>query len=198
VAEISQEAPPADTRDPVVGALLEQIDAVILDARALVGDLAPDQFNWQPGPRRWSIGQCLQHVTLTARLYAEPLEAMIVEARGRQDRGVKPFREGWFTKWFVRSMEPPPKLRVRTFRRIEPAERLDPNQVLADFVAVHQRLADLLSGVEAGMLVRATMRSPFVPLLEFTLGQVYELSLAHARRHLWQARQVAAEPSFNA
>jgi hypothetical protein len=187
---------PAEPQDPIIRSLLEQLDAVILDAKSLAGDMTAEEFNWQPGPRRWSVGQCLQHITLTARLYLEPVQAMTEQARKRQSERARPYREGAFTRWFVRSMEPPPSLRIRTFGKVEPSPRLDREAVLTDFEAVHRTLGELLSGVDSALLLQARMRSPFVSLLQFTFGQVYALNLAHARRHIWQARQVVAEPAF--
>lgn len=196
MTNILHEAQPADTREPEIQALAEQLESLVLDARAVSEQLTDDQFNWRPTPRRWSVGQCLQHITMTARLYAEPMARMTAEARDREARGARPLRESAFSRWFVNSMDPPPKLRIRTFGRIEPAARLDRDTVLKEFEEVHGDLARALHGVTPGMLRQARMRSPFVPLLQFTFGQAYHLNLAHGRRHLWQARQVLADPAF--
>jgi hypothetical protein len=194
--ETASEPRQADTRDPEVTGLLEQIDAVIMDARSLAGELTEKEFNWQPASRRWSVGQCLQHITLTTQLYAGNIQPMVATARERKARGERPYREGVVSRWFVRSMEPPPSMRIRTFAKVQPAPHLDRDQTLADFEAVHRTLVAGLDGVDASLLRQARMPSPFVSLLQFTLGQVYGLNLAHARRHLWQARQVATESAF--
>jgi hypothetical protein len=186
----------AAPRDPSIRGYLDQLDAVLLDARDLAGTLTPAQFNWRPDPRRWSVGQCLEHVTLTARLYLDRTEAMIAEARQRADRGEAAYREGWFSRWFVRSMEPPPAIRVRTFGRIEPAPVLDRAAVLAAFEAVHQQFARFMTAADGVPLTHARTTSPFTSLLRFTLNQVFAMNLAHARRHLWQARQVQTHPAF--
>jgi hypothetical protein len=190
------EPPQADTRDPEITGLIEQITAVVLDARSLAGELTEKEFNWQPSDRRWSVGQCLQHITMTTQLYAGNIQPMVAAARERKARGGQPYREGFISRWFVRSMEPPPSMRIRTFAKVQPAPHLDRDGTMADFEAVHRALADSLDGVDSSLLTQARMPSPFVSLLQFTLGQVYGLNLAHGRRHLWQARQVAKESGF--
>ncbi|HSJ23527.1 MAG TPA: DinB family protein [Longimicrobiales bacterium] len=184
--------------DPRIRGYLEQLDAILLDARELAADLTSAQFNWRPDGRRWSVGQCLEHLTLTVRLYPRRIEEMIEEARSRSAAGGKPYREGWFSRWFVRSMEPPPSLRVRTFSKVEPPRELDRDAVLAAFEASHGRLADLMRAADGVSLTHGRMPSPFLSVLKFTMNQVFDMNLAHARRHLWQARQVVAHPSFPA
>jgi hypothetical protein len=183
-------------RDPTIRGYLEQLDAILLDARTLAADLTAEQFNWRPDGRRWSVGQCLEHLTLTVRLYLAKVEAMLLEARDRQARGAAPYREGWFTRWFVRSMEPPPSLRVRTFGKVDPPSTLDPARVLAEFEESHRALGMLMRQTDGVSLMHGRTTSPFTSLLRFTLNQVFIMNLAHARRHLWQARQVEAHPGF--
>jgi hypothetical protein len=182
--------------DPVIGAYLEQLDAILLDARTLASGLSPQQFNWRPAGRQWSVGQCLEHLTLTVRLYTPRVELAVAEARDRAARGEKPYREGWFSRWFVRSMEPPPSLRVRTFRPVEPAFSMDRDLTLEHFEAAHLGFLGLLRGMDGPSLLQGRTPSPFLPLLSFTVGQAVAMNLAHARRHLWQARRVVTHPAF--
>jgi hypothetical protein len=181
--------------DPRIRQILEEIEAVRLDGRSVCDGLTRHQFNWRADPRRWSIGQCLEHLVLTARLYPTSIERMIAQSRARQQRE-RPYREGPFTRWFIRTMEPPPVIRVRTAAKVVPRALLDPETVGREFeesLAEFARLARMADGLS---LVHAKMRSPFMPLLQFTLGQTFAVNLAHVRRHLWQARQVRSAPGF--
>jgi hypothetical protein len=184
--------------DPVLRDYHEQLEAVRREARDMAAGLDRLAFNWRPDGRRWSVGQCLEHLVLTARLYPDRIEAMIGEARARQAQGRKPYRRGLIADWVIRGMEPPPGLRIRSPRRVEPASGLDPAEVLAVFEEVHGRLGALMHAADGVSLQHARMRSPFLPLLWFTTGQAFAVNLSHARRHLWQARQVLKEPAFPA
>jgi hypothetical protein len=183
--------------DPFRASLIEQLDAIVIDARTLADGLSPEQFTWKPDEKRWSVGQCLDHLTRTAQLYPTHIERMIEESRRRA--GVaRPYREGWLSRWVVAGMEPPPRMRIRTMRRVEPPAQLDRDRVLDEFAAVHRRLHDLIIASDGVSLRHGRMRSPFAPILRFTLGQVFAINLAHARRHLWQARQVRQHANFPA
>lgn len=190
--------PAAQVKDPFLGSLIEQLDAVLLDVHALTEGLTPVQLNWTPSSGRWSIGQCLEHLTRTVRLYPAEIERMIGESRIRTGSGARPYREGWLARRVVSGMEPPPKMRIRTIRKVEPPPVADRDTVLSDFEAAHTRLRELIVASDGVSLRHGRMQSPFVPLIRFTLGQVLALNIAHARRHLWQARQVLKHPNFPA
>jgi hypothetical protein len=175
---------------------LEEVSALRLDVAAIADGLSNGQFSWRPSTRGWSVGQCIDHVTRTLQLYPEKIESMIAEARRREAQGERPFREGAFTRWFVRSMEPPPGMRVRTMGVVDPPVALERDVVLTGFEAELSRLAAFIRAADGVSLQHARTRSPFVPIIQFTLGQVFALNLAHARRHLWQARQVTQRPGF--
>jgi hypothetical protein len=173
---------------------LAQTEGVRAAAREVGGDLTRAQFNWRADPSRWSVGQCIHHVTLTARLYPAEIERMIEESRARASQ--RAYREGRIAGMVVSGMEPPPKMRVRTMRKVVPAADLEPEQTLAEFDAIHVQLEELMIAADGVSLQHARMRSPFLPLLRFTLGQAFAVNVAHARRHLWQAREVRQHPSF--
>lgn len=183
--------------DRFLGSLIEQLDEVLVDARALTEGLTPEQFTWRPDERRWSIGQCLEHVTRSILLYPAEIERMIEEARSRADTA-KRYREGWFSRWVIASMEPPPRMRIRTKRSVEPANDLDRDTVLREFELALGRLQELMLASDGVSLRHGRMRSPFAPILRFTLGQTFAINLGHARRHLWQARQVRQHANFPA
>jgi hypothetical protein len=108
------------------------------------------------------------------------------------------YRPGFIANWVVRSMEPPPRLRVKTFRPLEPAPRLGAAAVTAEFLGALDGLADTIARVQSVDPNGGRMRSPFLGALRLTLDQAIRLQLGHARRHLWQAWQVRKSPRFPA
>jgi hypothetical protein len=184
--------------NPTLSDYLDQLDSIVLEARELTNGLTPQQFTWRPSERGWSIGQCLEHLTRTVKLYVPRIEVVIEESRQRKGRGEKGYRDGLLAAWLIRTMEPPPGLRIRTFRAIEPAGSADPVTVLAEFEASHARLADLMVAADGVSLSHGRMSSPFAAPIRFTLRQAFAVNLAHGRRHLWQARQVRSHGAFPA
>jgi hypothetical protein len=191
-----QKAPVANVHDPVLLDLLAQMDALRRDARELTEGLTPAQLNWRQHPSRWSILQCLEHLTRTVHLYDERVAAMMKESRERQARGEKPYRPRPLTNWFIKGMEPPPKMRVRTMHSVNPPPDLDPGRVQREFDEAHAQLASWIAAADGVSLSHGRSTSPFSRLFKFTLGQVFTINAAHGRRHLWQARQVRQDPAF--
>lgn len=189
---------PEPALSPRAGEYQQQLEALRRDALALTADLTDDQVNWHPSPDRWSIAQCLSHLVLSGKQYAPGMAAAVEEARRRAGAGMAPYRAGFISNWVVRSMEPPPRLRVKTFRALEPTPLVGAAAVTAEFLGTLDALADTiarLQGVDPG---RGRMRSPFLGVLRLTLDQAIRLQLGHARRHLWQAWQVRKSPRFPA
>jgi hypothetical protein len=175
---------------------LERIEAIKRDSMELVEGLTDEQLNWRPDATRWSIGQCLKHVILSGAPNLSRLDALIEEARQRERTGQARFRQGIVARWFIRSMEPPPRFKAKTFRSMEPLEAVNGSTLIREFTEFHEALALRLRAMRGVDPDRARMASPFFRPLRFTLGQTMALLVVHARRHLWQARQVLQHPSF--
>ena len=47
--------------------LRKQFEQISTDADTLVTPLGQEQFVWKPGPNRWSIAECLEHMNATAQ-----------------------------------------------------------------------------------------------------------------------------------
>lgn len=175
---------------------LDEIEALKRDARELLDGLSDAQARWRPSPRQWSIAECVEHIVLAGEPYLPRIEAMIADAKVRAERHEPPYRPGRVARWFVGSMEPPPRLRVKTFRTMEPGEPRPAADVQARFTAMHERLATLVRSAAGVPQHGARTTSPFAPVLRLTLDQAIGLLTAHGRRHLWQARQVRQQPGF--
>lgn len=179
--------------------LERQLDQVVADAHAVVGGLASHQVNWRPARDRWSVGECVSHLNVGIRAALPALDRAIESARARGYSGHGPFRYGWFARWMVRSMEPPPQRRFTTFPVFQPAPAPhDAALLLAEFAAVRDELRARLARAEGVDWRRARVTSPASRLLRLPFGAYVAFLLAHDRRHLWQARQVRNDPGFPA
>lgn len=188
-SEPAQLSPPLDEYQ-------RQYEALREETRQLVEGLSREQLNWSPAPDRWSIGQCLAHLNQVDRAYGKALERGIDAAREKGMIGGGRIRYNWFERWFIRSMEPPPKRRFAAPRKVVPAEDHDPGEVLERYVELKDRLIDLLRRSDDLDVCRAKIASPLAKFLKFRLGAAFAFVAAHDRRHLWQARQVRESPGF--
>jgi hypothetical protein len=80
-------------------------------AQALAAGLTEQQLNWQPEPGSWSVGQCLEHLSITNEAYLTSISAAL---REKPDSPVEQITPGWFGRWFIHSfVEPSPNSKAR-------------------------------------------------------------------------------------
>ncbi len=184
-----------ETREPELAEHLEQIETQNTEVSELTERLTQVQFDWRPGPDRWSVGEHLAHLTLTNRPYLEAIGPALSAARAAGWTGRGPFRYGWLGNWFARSMEPPPRMRVRTARRLEPHAGRTKEEVAREFAVTQEMLARAIREADGLDLRRASIRSPFLKVFKLSVGQAFNVLMGHNRRHLWHIRQIAADPA---
>jgi len=169
---------------------IRQVEAIKADAVALASRLGDEPFNWQPGPNRWSAGQCLEHLNITHRAMLPRMREAAERTRASGRRAAGATRHGFLMRWFINGMEPPPKRRYRTGAGFVPPSDVSREPVLAEFTKLHDDLLRLLEQLDGYDLGAAKVQSPFAKWLRYKLGSAIALQMAHDRRHLWQAREV--------
>lgn len=173
-----------------------QFEAVRSDARSLVEGLTDAQFNWRQEPGRWSIAECLAHLNATGQMFLPAIDRQMKQARaaGMLSRG--PYRHGLLGKLFLRTMEPPAKLKFKAPKLYTPM----PEHLLAviapAFSSLQDQFVSRLREADGLDLGRVKVTSPANSFIKLTLGQTFAVLAAHERRHLWQARQVRQDANF--
>jgi hypothetical protein len=176
------------------------LEASEREALAVSAPLSHAQFHWQPmGGRAWSVALCLDHLTLAARTYVTAMTAAVDKAlvRGAPPRH-DPLSPGWFARWFIREMEPPPRRRLKAPTKIVPAATGSKDEIVSRFIDSQRDLRRRLAEWDDLDLNRIRFKNPFVPILYYQVGAGFLILAAHNRRHLLQARNVVQSPDFPA
>ncbi len=172
------------------------LEASDREARALLADLDEERFNWRPDERSWSVAQCLDHLNVANRVYLAVMRPAVEDARRRGVLRQGPIRPPMLERWFVRTLEPPPKFRLPTPRKIVPAFRKTRAEVSEEWGRLQADLADLLREAASLDLNAARFKNPFLPLVHFRVGTGFLVIEAHERRHILQAKKVRRHPDF--
>jgi hypothetical protein len=194
---------------PEIDEFRRHFEQLANEADAIAAPLSDAQFAWNPSasapsalrrgkPARvgWSVAQCIDHLNVTARLYLPQLDEGIANAIRQGRYGEGPFQYWWIARLFVRTLEPPPRLRSRTPAAFEPPSGRTRREIMAAFRAYQVQYIDRLRQSNGLDLARARVRSPAVRWLVMPLGSGFAAMVAHERRHLWQARRVIEHPQF--
>ena len=177
-----------------------QLLAIRQDAPSLWGGLSDIEFNWKPSFDKWSIAECLAHLSPTASRTVPVLDEMIARGRAKGLLSDGPFVLGLIERAFIRSLEPPVRFRARAPRRLLP-----PSSSGLSIAAVRREFMEWQDAIDARLdradgidLVRVKGPSPAFPLIRWSLGAMLAVTLAHERRHIWQARELRKHPQFPA
>jgi hypothetical protein len=176
--------------------ILYQLKVVREDAKGLVAGLSEAQFNWSPDAGQWSVGQCLEHLNLTARQSLPLFEEAIEKGLEQGIRSNGPYAYGDLSRVFLRVVEPPVRMRVKAPQGFRPASTLVPEKVMAEFDESHELAESLAKRANGLDLARIKARSAFSKLVKYNLGMAFWILAAHDRRHIWQARQLLADKGF--
>lgn len=172
----------------------EQFDALKQRAKALLEGLSPEQANWRPAEGSWSAAQCIEHLILAGRPFLDGIDAMIAEGRAKELLARPPYDHPAMGRWVIRIVEPPYRIRTKTFADMAPKPALDPAAVFAEFWALQNQFKERIyraNGLDIGA-IRSKMPAGFT----LSLGQWFAFVAAHERRHLWQAEKISQAPGF--
>jgi DinB superfamily len=177
---------------------LRELDAQKAEGRGVCAGLTGPQFNWRPAPGSWSVAECLKHLSVAMTATLPRFDQAIERGRAHGRTAPGPFRYSWFAKMMIRSMEPPPRWRMKTQRVFDvPAGVVHAmTHVLPEFVATCDQLGERVRRSDGLDLRRVRVVSPASSLLRMPLGAYFRFVIVHNNRHLWQARQVRAAPGF--
>ncbi len=173
--------------------MIEELDALENRAATLFRSHDEVALTRQPGPKRWSAAECVEHLTITSKLYLDYLPQLIEEARSAGKIGGGPFKmdfKGRLLKWFL---EPPYKTKARTIKAADVHASQRPDVVLREFVETQSSLRQLYRSVQGLALDKVLVTSPFNTNMKYSLFSCFGVINAHQRRHLWQAEQTLAQ-----
>jgi hypothetical protein len=172
-------------RERLVEYLLRTRDQVLAETEKL----SDAQWNFKPGPDRWSVGEVVEHLALAESFLAEsrqkvmtgpaPTPEQLAAAKGKEELILKAI--------------PDRTQKVQAPEPIQPKQRLGPrSKVMA---AYRDRRAGTLeyARTTADDLRSRVGESPLGPLDAY---QWLLFVAAHNERHLGQIREVKADPKF--
>ena len=179
---------------PELQSLIDQIDACERSAVQVVDGLNDEDVNWVPaastGVSKWSIAQCLNHLTLMNEFYLRGWMDALTKAASRGVGTFTSLRPTPFGRWFARSMEPPVRMKLKANQVATPAARFPRAGLVEAYAASHDTYRRLVSAAATVDVNRIVRPNAFIPSVKMRLATVLLIIPAHDRRHLWQAGNV--------
>lgn len=168
-----------------VESALKELDDNSAKFTALFDGLSEEELNRRTDGSSWSIAQHIQHVTRAGRQFGLAMKVAITDARKRGLLSKGPFRPDFIGRLFLKALEPPVKLRVKSPKPAIPDELVAVETLNADFMKMRKKLKEVYLESAGIDLERLKMRHPLNRLLNFNFAVWLALVPSHERRHLW-------------
>ncbi len=168
------------------------------DVRLELEPRSDEQWNWRPGPGRWSIGECMQHLAITTELMLGRVKPALESARAKGMTGDEPYGYGPIGGWFVRIMEQPGKRPMPSPANFLPQSSLPKAVVLNAFHHAQEDFRQTMTGAYGLALdrIKAPSSARGAWWLRLNVAAWFAATLAHERRHVAQARRVRTAEGF--
>ena len=156
-----------------------------MEAGRVTSGISEEQL-WQPSPDGgWSVGECLAHLNIVGEGYALKLRPVLQKAQNQKGRG--PFHFGLLGGFFVRSLTPDAKPKLKTPSSFQP----EPQEgVVERFLGLQDDLLELTRQAEGLELERTVISSPVSRFVRLSAFEALNAVTVHELRHLAQAARV--------
>jgi hypothetical protein len=156
----------------------------------LADSTSAEHWSSRADPDRWSAGECVAHLNLTALAFL-PLIRRALEQAAAIGGGAPARYHRNLTGWMLwRSAGPPVRFRVRTTAPFVPTGTEPLSRLLSAFDRLQADQLECVAQAEGRPIHRVTITSPFDPRLRYNLYACLTILPRHQERHLWQAEQV--------
>lgn len=156
--------------------------------------LTPSQLNWKPSAEEWSIGQCVDHLTVTNSHYPAILEN-VLKGEKRTFWEKLPFLPNFFGNMLLSFLENDKK-KLKAPKVFEPAQSSVNKDVINKFKTSQNQLAELIKKTSNLPLDKTIITSPVSSMVTYSLLHAYNVLTTHDRRHFEQALRVHKLANF--
>lgn len=188
---------PTVALDPQLERLVAEFDRIKSVSSEIFDMLDQQELNWRPGPDRWSVAECFEHLSITAEMLTTPLRNAIDEGRRKGLLKPGPYKHGLIGKFFIKSLQPGGrKVKVPAVYAPSHDSELDGRVLRHRFLSLQDEVKDIIHRANGVDLARVKVSSPALSILKLNAAEWLAATVAHQDRHIDQARRVMLEPAF--
>lgn len=167
-------------------------EQAIAQVKSLVEGVESTQLNQPEAAGKWSMLQCIEHMSLASQLYNDNIAAKL--NNGHLQPAKATYKGHWKGRMFAKMNAPKPggeiPMKLKTFKFMEPPATLDADEVINQFYTVHQTMIDLIEQSRNVNIDRLKVATALGKMVKLRLGEAYRFLLAHTQRHLVQLERI--------
>lgn len=179
-----------------INAIEENLHAISEEAKSAFSRLSPDQLNWKPGPDKWSVAQCLEHLITTNQTYEPILNEIAAGTYHKTMWARLPIFPSLWAKLFLKSLDPANTKKLKAPKKFEPAQSNLSAAIVDEFVSHQDYVVQQIKATDSKHPERIVISSPAAKFITYTLMDAYRIMVVHEQRHLAQAKRVVANAAF--
>lgn len=179
---------------PQLASIVTQLDAASQRLGALAARTPADRWTQRADPNRWSVGECIVHLSLTTAAYLPLIRAGLDDPQARTTPATRYRRDplGWLLGYLVgrwpRVLRT--RLRVKTPAAFVGRGDTPRDDTIAEFADLQARLVALVRECDGRAIDRVRIPSPFGQGAKYNMYSALVLLPRHQQRHLTQAEEV--------
>lgn len=188
---------PMEIRTADMPSLIAAANKVADESRTAFSSLTPAQLNWKPGPERWSVAQCFDHLLTSNKGYF-PIIDNILAGQKQTFWQSMPVIPGLAGRLLIKSLDPASVRKLKAPKSFEPSESDISDSVINDFIDQQSRIVEKMKATAHLNLEKIVISSPALGVITYSLMDAYRIIVVHEQRHFQQARRVTEEQGFPA
>lgn len=163
------------------------------EVRSIIENLDERTLNTPEGVEKWSMLQCLKHLSYAIEVYNENIENAFTI--GKHNSPSESFKSHWKGDMFTKMISPKENGEIKnmnTFKSMMPKVVMDSESTLAEFFALHEKFAELIEQSKDFNLNKVKVNTALGPMVKLRLGDAFRFIIGHAQRHLIQLKRIKA------
>lgn len=169
---------------------IEGINEQTKRAEVLLANIDEEQLNISPAPKKWSIGELIDHISTANKTYFKTFEKLADGAYVNPSLLGLKFIPKAVGRMVINSITPETNRKVKTAPIFMPSNIKHTFDVLEDFKNTQVHLIELVSKIDGYDLSRTWIRSPVTSFIIYTAEDAINMLLIHEKRHLGQAEEI--------
>lgn len=172
----------------------EGFEQILMEAKTQLSGVDTTTLNTPEAEKKWSMLQCLKHMSLATGLYNRNISKKL------EEQGLPPANTSYHGNWkgrlFAKMNAPKPNghipAKLKTFKSMDPIRELNADEVTAEFMRVHENMIQIIDKSRTVNVDRIKIATALGPMVKLTIGEAYRFILAHTRRHMVQLQRIKA------
>ena len=172
--------------------VINDLEEAVTKVANLTEDLNEKTLNQPEAEGKWSMLQCIEHITLATAIYVKNFREKLDDQQ--LPAAADNYKGHWKGRMFAKMNAPKPEgdipMKVKTFKFLEPKSQLSSQSVMAEFKQVHEQMIALVEKSRAVNIDRIKVPTALGSMVKLRLGEALRFIVAHTQRHLVQLERI--------